>query len=758
MRLRLLWGFTHRPLLLCGLSVVLPLLPLAEVKAQLIPDNTLGTENSIVNPSEIFQRIDGGAIRASNLFHSFKEFNIDSRQNVYFSNPANISNILTRVTGGNASQILGKLGVLGNANLFLINPNGIIFGENAQLDIGGSFVGSTADNIKFADGREFNAVNPSANPILTINVPLGLQYRGNGGNIEVRGTATSNLKVPDTKSLALTGGNIKFDGGKITAPAGGIDLFAVTNGEVSLVNSNGRINLEAPLGIEYGDIEFLNASHIDAGGNSGGSIQVRGRNITLKENSIISTNTYGNGFGKTLNITATELLKISQSYLFAHIDTNATGIGGDLVVNSRELLVTDESILSSSTFGLGNGGALKVKAEDIQVTGFSRLFAIVTLGAEGNGGDLTITSSNLQVEDGAQIAAATSGKGTAGNMEIKADLVELVGFRQLSDRRIKSGLFTSATQESGLGGNLSIAANRLIIRDGATINASNFLSYDPDNLQGKAGTGGAGNIDINSPFIRLENQGIITANANAGDKGNINIQSQNLQLRQESVIRSNAKNSADGGNINIDTNTLVALENSDITANSEGSFGGRVIINAKGILGTQFQQQLTPQSDITATSSLGASFSGVVDINTIAIDPNSGLIELPQTLTDSSQKIKAACAATAGNHFVVNPRGGLAQSPDDLFNGSTTYTELNDVIPTQDIASDINDGNHQTYDNNLLSVDNKHKNQNQNQNQIVEATGWVVDANGDVVFVAKIPQHSQKSPKINSPSCKDFSS
>ncbi len=737
--------------ILLALSVTFSLLPVSEVEAQLIPDNTLGKENSLVNPVNSVQRIDGGAIRGSNLFHSFKEFNIGSGKSAYFSNPGNIENILTRVTGKNSSQIFGKLGVLGNANLFLINPNGIIFGENAQLDIGGSFVGSTADNIKFADGRKFNAVNPSANPILTINVPLGLQYRGNGGNIEVRGTATSNLKVPDTKSLALTGGNIKFDGGKITAPAGRIDLFAVTKGEVSLVNSNGRINLEAPLGIEYyGDIEFLNGSNIDASGNSGGSIQVRGRNITLKENSSISTNTNGNGFGKTLNITATELLKISESDLLADVQENATGTGGDLVVNSKELLVTDESILSSSTFGLGNGGNLTIKTTNLQVDNGGRID--VTSYNFGNGGNLIIETANLQVYDGAQITAITFGKGNAGNMEINANLVELVGFRQFGNTPVKSGLFASALEENGQGGNLNVTANRLIIRDGATINASNFLSFDPDNLQGRAGTGAAGNIDINSPFVLLENKGIITANVNAGDKGNINIQSQNLQLRQESVISTNAKNSADGGNINIDTNTLLALENSDIAANSEGSFGGRVIINAKGILGTQFQQQLTPQSDITATSSLGASFSGVVDINTIAVNPNSGLIELPQTLTDSSQKIKAGCAASVGNNFFASRKGGLPQSPDDLFNGNATHTELFDLIPTQDIASEIN---YQNYRNPLLSIDGKHK--NQNQNQIVEATGLIVDANGDVLLVAKMPQHSQKSPQINSASCKDFS-
>ncbi|MEM6402823.1 MAG: filamentous hemagglutinin N-terminal domain-containing protein, partial [Cyanobacteria bacterium P01_D01_bin.116] len=117
--------------------------------AQIIPDNTLGAESSRVLPNGAIDKIDGGALRDKNLFHSFTEFNINNGQRVYFNNPSGIENILTRVTGGNASNILGTLGVDGAANLFLINPNGIVFGENARLDLGGSFVGTTANGLQF---------------------------------------------------------------------------------------------------------------------------------------------------------------------------------------------------------------------------------------------------------------------------------------------------------------------------------------------------------------------------------------------------------------------------------------------------------------------------------------------------------------------------------------------------------------------------------------------------------------------------------
>ena len=120
------------------------------VRAQIVPDGTLGAESSVVTPDvEIngikSDRIDGGATRGANLFHSFQDFNVGEGRGAYFSNPTAIENILSRVTGSNLSEILGTLGVLGDANLFFINPNGIVFGSNASLDVRGSFVGSTAD-------------------------------------------------------------------------------------------------------------------------------------------------------------------------------------------------------------------------------------------------------------------------------------------------------------------------------------------------------------------------------------------------------------------------------------------------------------------------------------------------------------------------------------------------------------------------------------------------------------------------------------
>jgi filamentous hemagglutinin family protein len=180
--------------------------------AQMVPDRTLGRESSVVTPDVLTERgltnrIDGGAIRGSNLFHSFSEFNVKRGQQVHFADPAGIANIITRVTGVTLSNIDGTLGVLGNANLFLINPNGIVFGPNARLDIRGSFFASTSDRLAFKDGYVFSATNPEAPPLLTISAPLGLSSW-----LPASGTISNAAHLAVGQDLTLVGNQLDLQG------------------------------------------------------------------------------------------------------------------------------------------------------------------------------------------------------------------------------------------------------------------------------------------------------------------------------------------------------------------------------------------------------------------------------------------------------------------------------------------------------------------------------------------------------------------
>ena len=201
-------------------------------QSNILPDNTLGAESSQVIdnfqglPIEI---VTGGATRQINLFHSFQEFNISAGRGAYFFSPsADIQKILARVTGNNPSDILERLGTFGNSrpNLFLINPNGIVFGKNTSLDVDGSFVGTTANGIQFGNQGVFSATNPQAAPLLTINpsVLLFNQVQTSGGIINqsqasagtnLIGQDITGLRVADGKSFLLVGGNININGGGI---------------------------------------------------------------------------------------------------------------------------------------------------------------------------------------------------------------------------------------------------------------------------------------------------------------------------------------------------------------------------------------------------------------------------------------------------------------------------------------------------------------------------------------------------------------
>ncbi|MGA7937433.1 MAG: filamentous hemagglutinin N-terminal domain-containing protein, partial [Kovacikia sp.] len=264
-------------------------------QAQIIPDNTLGPESPVVRqdnvggtPSDV---IEGGAIRGRNLFHSFSEFNVGKGRGAYFENPTKIDNILSRVTGSDQSNILGKLGVLGDANLFLINPNGIIFGTNAQLDLRGSFVASTADSIVFDNGFEFSVSNRLP-PLLTVNLPLGLRFGRAPGKIINRSavediaTGLIGLQVQPGKTIALIGGDVSMESGAISAPGARIELGGVAgNNSVHLT----PISFGWALGYEgvekFQDIQFSQGASAITIGESGGDIQLHGRRIVITDNS-----------------------------------------------------------------------------------------------------------------------------------------------------------------------------------------------------------------------------------------------------------------------------------------------------------------------------------------------------------------------------------------------------------------------------------------------------------------------------------------
>ncbi|NJM23837.1 MAG: filamentous hemagglutinin N-terminal domain-containing protein [Richelia sp. SM1_7_0] len=246
--------------------------------AQIVPDNTLGAEGSIVTPITglPLDFIEGGAIRNQNLFHSFQEFNIGETGAAYFDNPIGINNIITRVTGNNSSQILGLLGVLGDANLFFINPNGIIFGSGATLDLQGNFVASTASNVLFKNGFDFSTVNPQIPPLLSIDMPIGLRFREQPQPIDV----SFGLQVQPSKTLALVGGDVNLFEGSLITQGGRIELGGLSAaGTVNFnFDSNNNFSLDYPTFTQKANVSLI-GTLIDLTSTQAGSLVINANNL-----------------------------------------------------------------------------------------------------------------------------------------------------------------------------------------------------------------------------------------------------------------------------------------------------------------------------------------------------------------------------------------------------------------------------------------------------------------------------------------------
>ena len=325
-------------------------------QSRIVPDNTLGAESSIVIPNVQrlpIEAITGGAIRGVNLFHSFREFNVDAGRGAYFQNPnASIKNIFARVTGNNRSDIFGTLGTIGNAaNLFLINPNGIMFGPNAALNVGGSFVGTTANAIQFGSLSIFSASTPDIpSPLLTINPsallfnqlsPASIRY--NVG-LNPAGVPITGLRVPDSQSLLLVGGDVNVDGGSLRAYQGRIELAGLAApGTVGLNLADKTLSLNVPVGVARANVLLTNGAEVNVRGANGGSIAINAHDLNLAGASILRAGIESglgtpNSQAGDIEINAAGETSLSDGSFIANVvQPQAVGKGGNINITTGSL-------------------------------------------------------------------------------------------------------------------------------------------------------------------------------------------------------------------------------------------------------------------------------------------------------------------------------------------------------------------------------------------------------------------------------------
>lgn len=758
------------------LLVLLMAEPCAPTRAQLVPDTTLGAQASTVTTRGSIDTVQGGLRSGSMLFHSFRELNLASGRSLYFQAP-NVSHILTRVTGSYPSQINGRLGVLGNANLFLLNPNGIIFGAGASLDIRGSFIATTAAAVKLSDGSEFSAISPSQPNLLTISVPVGLQPATN----QPVGTIINQAQLLTGQDLTLVADRLILQGRleasrDLTLRAtdlqvgNALTLPALLQAGRAIQIQSDRLNVTAGSQIRTTTGGTGQVGHITLGTvatpidqivisgpgsgiststglgsrDNGGDIALYARNLSLTNGARINASTTGQGNAGTITLRATDSINLENSSVISGVALGGNGNGGLIDLTARSLTLRNRGRIQALTLGGGQAGDIQVQADTVVITDL--LSGIISGSSDpsrrglvgiGDGGNIRLRSETLQIVNEGIVSVSTFSDGRSGSIEVTAREIDLTNQGRLSattqsqgtagsitvvarDRLTvsgaRSGLFASATAESsGNGGNISVTTPYLQVQDRGRITADS------------RGTGKGGDIQLVAHQAELDNQATVFAETSSSQGGNIQIQANGLlRLHRQSLISASAgtaRAGGNGGNITIDAEFVVGVlgENSDIRANAFTGDGGQVNITAQGIFGLRFQPRTTALSDITASSQFG--LNGTVTLNTLNIDPNRGAVQLSDNFADSSNQIAQVCSAEQRhNRFVVTGRGGVSPEPTEALNQTPAWTDATAVSGNRDGESRSSP-----------VVEAK------TQAAIAESTAWIKHADGSISLVAAAP-------------------
>jgi filamentous hemagglutinin family protein len=676
--------------------------------AQVTSDDTVNTQ---VTENGNTAEITGGETRGDNLFHSFQDFSVKTGNEAFFNNADSISNIFSRVTGGNVSDIDGAIRANGSANLFLINPAGILFGENASLNIGGSFYGSSASSILFEDG-EFSAADLDNPPLLTVNAPIGLGFRDEPGDIINRSSMQIGegepfgLKVLPGNNLAFIGGNINFETGLATASGGNIELGGLSEAGIVSINKDGSFSF--PDDVTKADITLSNGADVDARGTGGGNIAVNARNLSLKAgefgSSFIRTgirpeSTSAEAQAENVTIDVTENITLDDSRILNQVALGGVGNSGNITINTGSLKALNGGGVSASTFGQGDTGVINITATgnmafDGENSEFSSgVFNQVNTNAIGNSGGVTISTKNLNLTNGGKVSASTSGQGDASAVKITATGDIIADGEKKTDGSSSSGIESQVNPDAvGNAEGVTISTNNLTLTKGGRVAASTLgqgnagsvditatgdLTFDGQNTGGFVSgiesqvnpdaVGNSGGITISTNNLTLTKGGIVaTSTFGQGDAGLVTIDVDKISVDGVgSGVYSNvgAAGVGDAGGIDITTGKL-ALTNSGILASSTFGKGnaGNITINATDIL---FDDRSSAGSDVFEGA---VGNGGELKITTANLSINGGRISTSTEGAGNTGKIDI----DATDSITIDNGGGIGNTvfPGAVGNGS----------------------------------------------------------------------------------------
>ncbi len=556
----------------------------------------------------------------------------------------------------------------------------------------------------------------------------------------------------------------------------------------------------------FHDLSLSEQAAVDVSGSGSGAIQIVGRQLTMKDGSVVLSENVGSQPSGNIRIQTSESVELIGMSLDAKssvISPNfGTGSGGDIAISTQQLVLRDGAEIAARTAGSGQGGDLDLNAsESVRLIGispvdpsFSSAIASAALGA-GDAGNTTISTARLSIRDGSFIAVGTFGAGNGGSLTVNAtESVEVIGANQQF-----TSILIGTTFGVGDAADITIDTSRLVLREGGqvasetfgggaasiTINATesveasgSFLADVPAGVTSSAqlpltpegfGLSGAvsdaaGDVTINTPVLRLTDGAQVTVdNQGTGNAGSLQVNAESIFLNDGGGITA-ATASGEGGNIALQVQDLLQLRRaSQITAEAGGSGnGGNVTLSADTIAllegssidANAFEGQggnieiatqglfLSPDSRITASSRLGV--DGIVTITQPEIDTSSALVSLSDDPIDPTTQIVSACSVALENTFVVTGNGGLPPDPTEVLRGQDVWVDMR-LTEIRELTRPIEQLSNELEEREDSSIEPQ---------SIVEATGWQRQQDGTVELVA-VPQGRVGNRWLDRPVCRE---
>ncbi len=648
------------------------------VQAQITID---GTTPTIINGNCQAQcQIKGGIVAGQNLFHSFQDFQINSGASVLFDFPQT-QNIFTRITGNNISEIFGRLDVTGNANFFLLNPNGIIFGQNAQLNLNGSFVATTANGIQFGNNN-FQAIPEAGDnlSLLSVNPSAFLFNQIQGGSININQAL---LKVNPQQSLVmLAQEGINIDGGILQASMGNIQLGTFL--ETGTVGIDDNFNLTFPELSNKGDILLTNGTVFDVSGIGAGRIEIAGKDVNISNNSTLISNTLGDLDGQDINFSVDNLTIENNSFISSY--SFGSGKAADLdikatdtvkVIGTQPLEIT--TLLASAV----------LSGQEFDIENFRNGLFTYSLN-QGDSGNISINSKNLIIDNGAGILNFNFAQSKAGNFNFNTDTFTLS----------KGSLIGTIAISSEQGGDLNINTNDLKAIELSVIGA---ISISED----KGGQGGNVLVNAkNSIFLSdglLDGtlfSGIYNDSFNLGDAGNLTINTNNLLLQKGAQISTSSQGQGAAGQLKVNASFLHIIgdaineNNPNIPTNSglernSGFFSGAFNAGNAGNIVVNTDNLLVENGGRLSTSTLGIGKGGNLSVNatnTVEISGNAANGKLSGFFADTLGIQQAGDIEVNTNQLIMNDGGRISTNTFSLGNGGQMNINAKELVELSGIS------------------------------------------------------------------------